>query len=923
LNTARTLAVPHARVVASPSAGMANYYSFQQGQGGQHAPPPPAAAVVGPPPQPNTLNYYAYASPPMQSMGAPVMGQAQPMQQQQPRAAFAPPSQPSYYAPTQQANAAYAVPSAYPSHTGMAPYGAAPHAMYGPLHSSPPHSSHPPQPLMQPQPQPSQPFLLSPEQQMAQQAARRQQQQQRQQIHAGSALPLQQQHLSVPPPSHSPLVLSTSAPSLSSLALGVPSSQSSAAPTFYGSGPAPSTAPPPASPLSASESLSSSSPPPSLPAVFHDLDSRFLVNLPDEELSSFERILFQLQQAHWYYLDFYSDRHPTLPALGFKRFCELYFKHIPTFRKHLARFDQVYASFNSYLNAVPVCGCILVAPDMQHVLMVQSWQGQSWGFPRGKLDQHEDEITCAIREVEEEVGFDARAWFKGYDIKPVTPAGSASLSRQTSTGSNASCSSSVLASQQPSFLEAYTSNKATRLYVLLNVPRDTKFATRTRKEISQIEWIPLSALPGGGGNNARNNNPGGKSAPPLPEPTGNPAVDAANLSAYHAAQASAGGAAAPSALGRLKFGTNVATFAGKLRTFLKKVKSGQITGYGIYEPPREANNQQQQQAPPPQQQGKKQPQQQQAQQKPESKSARKAANTQQSGGSGARRGSASSSAKSLSFAADGNNGDTFGASTSGSTGGLGGGGGGGSGWSVEQMFAANARLGVVSTVQEEKLQLSPQLDAQLDKFLGRKPQNGQQAQQQQQQQQAAAAPKGKKKQKASGAGAAAAITDASLPYSGGASAPMAIPAPSKAHAAAAYTAKEELDFGHDPHQAHARLTSFANMDVQQQQRQQAQASAPAAAPAPASAQKPGKKSRGGSANKKFTAADAGADGASPPQYRILPRGVTASAPSGLPVLPSSAPAAAAPVSAAAALAPAAAAPAAFKFDMSSITAALH
>jgi 8-oxo-dGTP pyrophosphatase MutT (NUDIX family) len=656
--------------------------------------------------------------------------------------------------------------------------------------------------------------------------------------------------------------------------------------------------------------------------VMHDLDSRFLVNLPDEELSSFERIMFQLQQAHWYYLDFYSDRYPAqLPSLGFKNFCTLYFQHIPTFRKHLSRFDQVYASFNAYLNAVPVCGCILVSPDMQSVLMVQGWAAQSWGFPRGKLDQHEDEITCAIREVEEEVGFDARAWFKGYDIKPAAAeAGTGKLSRQISSASNTS--SSALASLQPSFLEAHTQNKATRLYVLLNVPRDTKFQTRTRKEIGQIEWIPISALPGG---NAKNNNANSKSAPAPPQPTGNPAVDAANMAAFQSQHG--GGAAAAAPAGRLKFGNAVTVFAGKLRTFLKKVKNGQITGYGIYEPPRENNAQQQQAV---QQSGKKQPP---TQPKSESKSARKAAAAQQqqqqqpqaaAGSSSARRGSASNSAKSLAFGADGNNNATFGnngaSSAAASTAGNGGG-----GWSVEQMFAANARLGVVSTVQEEKLQLSPQLDAQLDKFLGRKPQNGQQQQQQQQQ------PKGKKKQKA----AAAAIADGSVPNASVSSGPMSIPGAN--HSKAPALPVDELDFGHNPHLSYGRPVTYSNMDPQPvslvassapsppkqtqlaKQADQQQAQNDAAAAQAQGGQKPGRKRGNKQAAVGISApAAASAASSSPAQFRIVPRG-TASAASGLPLLPSSS---ATDATAAPSGAPAAAAAADFKFDMNSISAAL-
>jgi hypothetical protein len=32
-----------------------------------------------------------------------------------------------------------------------------------------------------------------------------------------------------------------------------------------------------------------------------DVQTRFLLNLPENELSSADRIFFQLEQAHWYY----------------------------------------------------------------------------------------------------------------------------------------------------------------------------------------------------------------------------------------------------------------------------------------------------------------------------------------------------------------------------------------------------------------------------------------------------------------------------------------------------------------------------------------------------------------------------------------------------------------------------------------------
>jgi mRNA-decapping enzyme subunit 2 len=37
-----------------------------------------------------------------------------------------------------------------------------------------------------------------------------------------------------------------------------------------------------------------------LHAIFDDLISRFVVNVPDEELVNLQRISFQIEQAHWF-----------------------------------------------------------------------------------------------------------------------------------------------------------------------------------------------------------------------------------------------------------------------------------------------------------------------------------------------------------------------------------------------------------------------------------------------------------------------------------------------------------------------------------------------------------------------------------------------------------------------------------------------
>lgn len=112
--------------------------------------------------------------------------------------------------------------------------------------------------------------------------------------------------------------------------------------------------------------------------------------------------------------------------------------------------------------SVPTYGTILLTPDMKHCLLVQSFFAKnSWSFPKGKVNENEDPVKCAIREVYEETGFDC-----GHLINPID------------------------------FVEGQTSNyQYTRLYIVKNVPVDTKFAPRTRNEIKDCSWFVIDQLP--------------------------------------------------------------------------------------------------------------------------------------------------------------------------------------------------------------------------------------------------------------------------------------------------------------------------------------------------------------------------------------------------------------------------------------------
>ncbi|KAE9372301.1 DCP2-domain-containing protein [Stipitochalara longipes BDJ] len=198
-----------------------------------------------------------------------------------------------------------------------------------------------------------------------------------------------------------------------------------------------------------------------------DLSTRFIENLPVDDLREVERICFHLEEAQWFYEDFIRPLDPALPSMNLRRFCERMFAHCPTLSKytpeqHMAAFEY----FIQYKSRIPVRGAIMLNDTMDSAVLVKGWKkGANWSFPRGKINLDEDDLTCAMREVYEETGY------------------------------NLETSGLVPEDRNVKYIEITMREQQIRLYVFRNVPMDTHFEPRTRKEISKIEWWPLSELP--------------------------------------------------------------------------------------------------------------------------------------------------------------------------------------------------------------------------------------------------------------------------------------------------------------------------------------------------------------------------------------------------------------------------------------------
>ncbi|GAA5902395.1 uncharacterized protein JCM6883_001392 [Sporobolomyces salmoneus] len=211
-----------------------------------------------------------------------------------------------------------------------------------------------------------------------------------------------------------------------------------------------------------------------------DLSARFIVNLPAEELESMDRVCFQIEQAHWYYEDFIRPAalNPgLLPSYGLKAFSLLMFRSCPLLHDLLPNHNKIWNSFMAYKERVPVCGAIIISEYWDKVLLVKGWtKGSSWSFPRGKINKEEPEAMCAVREVLEETGFDMTEYFHPSQFQPghVEDEGSERI---------------------PYYVELVIKEQKIRLYFIPGVREDTVFETRTRKEISKIEWFKLNDLP--------------------------------------------------------------------------------------------------------------------------------------------------------------------------------------------------------------------------------------------------------------------------------------------------------------------------------------------------------------------------------------------------------------------------------------------
>ena len=150
--------------------------------------------------------------------------------------------------------------------------------------------------------------------------------------------------------------------------------------------------------------------------LLSELILRFPFNPEDySNIDQQYRIFFALQRVLWFCID-HCESVPnlTVPNLTDKQllpfsieFCKRHKLLSKTFTaQHLT---QLFHDFRRAQDTIPTCGCILINQSFDALLM-EGTSRNVWKFPKGKLEDNETEMQCALRETLEETGINATAY---------------------------------------------------------------------------------------------------------------------------------------------------------------------------------------------------------------------------------------------------------------------------------------------------------------------------------------------------------------------------------------------------------------------------------------------------------------------------------------------------------------------------------
>jgi len=221
-----------------------------------------------------------------------------------------------------------------------------------------------------------------------------------------------------------------------------------------------------------------------------EVHTRFVLNVPPDELSTSERIFFQLEQAWWYYEDLICDKIeedtgscPLPRFANLKPFSKQLFDFSPLLRD--LDFHKLWKEFGEYKRKISTYGCILLNAECTHMILCKFYKSKVWTFPSGKINQNEIGVDAAAREVYEETGFDPHCRLGGLTTEWLAegdPENKITWQRPLRDPEDL-----LTFVEQPS-------GKRRTMYVCSGVPEDFPFEPVCRKEIDVIEWVKIGDI---------------------------------------------------------------------------------------------------------------------------------------------------------------------------------------------------------------------------------------------------------------------------------------------------------------------------------------------------------------------------------------------------------------------------------------------
>lgn len=129
-----------------------------------------------------------------------------------------------------------------------------------------------------------------------------------------------------------------------------------------------------------------------------------MVNATKEDYTE-KRILFLIETAHWYYIDYFQKKDPSLRTWNYQAFAKKIFHDYPPLTPFKNKFQGMWDEMKSYKRQIPVCGGVILNKEMNRVLLVRGPKNNDgFSFPRGKINNQETKLACAAREIYEETG---------------------------------------------------------------------------------------------------------------------------------------------------------------------------------------------------------------------------------------------------------------------------------------------------------------------------------------------------------------------------------------------------------------------------------------------------------------------------------------------------------------------------------------